>query len=525
MPSNLVRSPEDERHWTEAKRQVEREYPDVGGDHKWRLVTGIFERMKHHSGGGKSPIATTEKAYDPNGGSEFSPISHPPRENPNPNSEAQAARATNTNVRDRESFNQKREAGALWDPQAAKKSEDTEAAYTRGHAKRPGEQPLPPRYTRQNNSQTRAHYRPRPSATYTEGAKDETVSGKSLFLARNRRTPISKSVEENARVKAMKHPIYLAISKARAPIGDIQPLRVLDLTKVSRAEWDLLDESIRDWLPNTGLAGIYEGPSTHWHLCKVCGLLPHQGPRTACRDFGAFSEERLLDAKGHATGIIKVKFEEVPQEAQEVISRYEVFQYPESVKSMARASGAQTGVIAKSRGTELEPIQKAQKSGLWQRLVGFLRRRQGTVCKACNATGEIKVQWKDASGKTFHGLRQCPDCRKRQQVLGGSEVGIREFIGKSRSVSGAQEGIRGFLKSKTPKLGSGGRFKKIEESAEKEYGSEEAGKRVAAAIERKKYGKKKTQAMASAGKRRRKSVAKKSEQDMAGTAPSGAGID
>ena len=447
MPSNLVRSPEDERHWDEAKRQVEREYPGVGGDHKWRLTTGIFERLKHRSGGGKAPTDAAKKA-----------------------------------------------AG--------------DAGSSQGHAKAPLEQPLPPRY------QARVHYRPRPSATYAEGAKDETASEKSLFLARDRYVPISKSMEESARVKAMKHPIYLAISKARAPIGDIQPLRVLDLTKLSRAEWDLLDERIRDWLPNMGLEGIYEGPSTHWHLCKVCGLLPHQGPRTACRDMGAFAEERLLDAKGHTTGIIKVKFEEVPQEAQEVISRYEVFQYPESAKSMSSVrSAVKTG-----------SIEKSQKSGLWQRLVGFLRRRHGTVCKACNATGEIKVQWKDADGKLFHGLRQCPDCQKRQQVLGGQEVGIREFIGKSRSVSSAQEGIRGFLKSKAPKLGSGGRFKKIEESAAKEYGSEEAGERVAAAIERKKYGKKKTQAMASNGKRRKKVVAKKSEQEMAGTAPTGAGI-
>jgi hypothetical protein len=465
MPSNLAQSPEDERHWAEAKRQVEREYPNASGDRKWRLTTAIFERMKHRLGGGSK------------------------------------ARK------------------AVTDPYA-----------TQGHAKTPLEQPLPPRY------QKRVHYRPRPSATYTEGEK-------SLFLARDRCMPVSKSNGENANIITMKHPTYLAVSKARAPIGDIQPLRVLDFTQLSRAEWDLLDERIRDWLPNTGLSGIYEGPSTHWHLCAVCGLLPHQGPRSACRDLNAFKEERLFDSRGHQTLIVKVKVEEVPQEAQEAISRYEAFEYPENYKgprsplgsdlnvsdvfpesAKSRRSDALEGMARKSYRAEDELVQKAQKSGLWQRLVNFLRRRHGAICKACNATGEIKVQWKDANGKTFHGLRQCPDCQKRKQILGGAEVGIREFIGKSRSFSDTEGGIRDFLKSKKPRLGSGERFKEIAEHAAKEYGNEEAGKRVAAAIGRRKYGKKKMQAMALTGKRRQKRKAHKSEQEMAGTAPSGGDV-
>lgn len=46
------------------------------------------------------------------------------------------------------------------------------------------------------------------------------------------------------------------------------------------------------------------------------------------------------------------------------------------------------------------------------------------------------------------------------------------------------------------KLGSGARFHAIEENAAKEYSSEAAGKRVAAAIGIRKYGKKKMHQMA-----------------------------
>lgn len=51
-----------------------------------------------------------------------------------------------------------------------------------------------------------------------------------------------------------------------------------------------------------------------------------------------------------------------------------------------------------------------------------------------------------------------------------------------------------------PKLGSGKRFEKIVKSVEKRGGSEESGKRIAAAIGREKYGAKKMGQMAKRGR-------------------------
>ena len=56
---------------------------------------------------------------------------------------------------------------------------------------------------------------------------------------------------------------------------------------------------------------------------------------------------------------------------------------------------------------------------------------------------------------------------------------------------------------KKPKLGSGGRFKALEEKIEKSGKSEKSAKAIAASIGRKKYGAKKMESMASAGKKRR----------------------
>ena len=57
--------------------------------------------------------------------------------------------------------------------------------------------------------------------------------------------------------------------------------------------------------------------------------------------------------------------------------------------------------------------------------------------------------------------------------------------------------------SKQPKLGSGQRFAKLENSLEKEGKSEESAKAIAASIGRKKYGDKKMAKIATAGKKRK----------------------
>lgn len=55
-----------------------------------------------------------------------------------------------------------------------------------------------------------------------------------------------------------------------------------------------------------------------------------------------------------------------------------------------------------------------------------------------------------------------------------------------------------------PKLGSGKRFQAIVESVQKRGGSEESGRRIAAAIGREKYGAKKMGQMAKRGRARGK---------------------
>lgn len=57
---------------------------------------------------------------------------------------------------------------------------------------------------------------------------------------------------------------------------------------------------------------------------------------------------------------------------------------------------------------------------------------------------------------------------------------------------------------KKQKLGSGKRFKKMEDSLEKKGYSEESAKKITAAAGIKKYGKKKMMSMAKAGKARKK---------------------
>lgn len=55
---------------------------------------------------------------------------------------------------------------------------------------------------------------------------------------------------------------------------------------------------------------------------------------------------------------------------------------------------------------------------------------------------------------------------------------------------------------KKPKLGSGARFKKLEDKVEKEGYSKSSAKRIAAAVGRKKYGNAKMQSMATKGKKK-----------------------
>lgn len=61
MPTNLVRTPEEERLWAKAKARVEEEYGDeaeLGNEHFYRLVNGIYQKMK--SGGATGKL---KKAY------------------------------------------------------------------------------------------------------------------------------------------------------------------------------------------------------------------------------------------------------------------------------------------------------------------------------------------------------------------------------------------------------------------------------------------------------------------------------
>jgi hypothetical protein len=57
MPSNVVKTPEDEAHWSKAKDQVRREYSDVGegSDRFYALTMEIFRRMKYGTGGKPAP--------------------------------------------------------------------------------------------------------------------------------------------------------------------------------------------------------------------------------------------------------------------------------------------------------------------------------------------------------------------------------------------------------------------------------------------------------------------------------------
>jgi hypothetical protein len=47
MPSNLVHTKDQERHWQHAKQRVQEQYPEVGedSDRHWALVTSIYKKM------------------------------------------------------------------------------------------------------------------------------------------------------------------------------------------------------------------------------------------------------------------------------------------------------------------------------------------------------------------------------------------------------------------------------------------------------------------------------------------------
>lgn len=62
MPANLVKTPEDEQHWNEAKAQAKKEYPDADGERFWKITTSIFRRMKYRTGAHKPPAAESTKA-------------------------------------------------------------------------------------------------------------------------------------------------------------------------------------------------------------------------------------------------------------------------------------------------------------------------------------------------------------------------------------------------------------------------------------------------------------------------------
>jgi hypothetical protein len=62
MP-NIVKNAEDEKHWEEAKAQVKKEYGLAeGGKRFWKLVMGVFRRMKYHTGGKPAPAPELAKA-------------------------------------------------------------------------------------------------------------------------------------------------------------------------------------------------------------------------------------------------------------------------------------------------------------------------------------------------------------------------------------------------------------------------------------------------------------------------------
>jgi hypothetical protein len=63
MPANVVKTKRDERLWNEAKAQVRKEYPGVAedSDRFYRLVNGIYQRMKSGVGGGKMAKADVKE--------------------------------------------------------------------------------------------------------------------------------------------------------------------------------------------------------------------------------------------------------------------------------------------------------------------------------------------------------------------------------------------------------------------------------------------------------------------------------
>lgn len=54
MPTNLVKSKQDEADWAEARRIVDKQYPDKSPDDKdksyWKLTTSIYENIKKNRG-------------------------------------------------------------------------------------------------------------------------------------------------------------------------------------------------------------------------------------------------------------------------------------------------------------------------------------------------------------------------------------------------------------------------------------------------------------------------------------------
>ncbi len=49
MPTNVVRTPEDEILWKRAKSRAHIQYPEATGEHFYRLVMATYKKMAHHS--------------------------------------------------------------------------------------------------------------------------------------------------------------------------------------------------------------------------------------------------------------------------------------------------------------------------------------------------------------------------------------------------------------------------------------------------------------------------------------------
>jgi len=46
IPKNVVRTPEEERYWSECKASVHKSHPEVKGDRFHKIVMGCFQKRK-----------------------------------------------------------------------------------------------------------------------------------------------------------------------------------------------------------------------------------------------------------------------------------------------------------------------------------------------------------------------------------------------------------------------------------------------------------------------------------------------